>query len=58
MLTVGVPVMVPLSNTRPVGKAGLIAQVTALPPLSVGDNIDIVEPLVRTRLDVEYEKTV
>ncbi len=56
-MTVGVPKISPLLKLRPIGKAGLITQVAALPPLSVGDRVDIVESLVRIRLLNEYENT-
>ena len=56
-MTVGVPEITPLLNVRPLGKAGLISQVAALPPLSVGERVDIPESLVRIRLLKEYVNT-
>ena len=56
-MTVGVPEITPLLNVRPLGKAGLISHVAALPPLSVGERVDIPESLVRIRLLKEYVNT-
>mgnify|MGYP001194888600 CR=1 FL=1 len=47
----------PLNKVRPNGRDGLISQVAALPPLSVGDRVAIPESLVRIRLLKEYENT-
>ena len=56
-MTVGVPEITPLLKISPLGKAGLISQVAALPPLSVGESVDIAESLVRIRLLKEYVNT-
>ena len=59
VMVVGVPLISPfdVSNVRPDGRVGEIAQVTTVPPPEVGEAVDIAVPFVRVYVLGEYAIT-
>ena len=59
VIVVGVPLISPfdVSNVRPAGRVGEIAQVTTVPPPEVGEAVDIAVPFVRVYVLGEYAIT-